>query len=122
VLSEVFLAAERAGTFEYQVHSEIPPRQFGRVAPGEHRDLPAADEQRVTACSDGHLPASVHGVVPEQVSQVVRRYEVVDRDHLRAVSLVDDLECRTADTPEAVDGDARYGASPDDPARLFPRS
>lgn len=55
VLSQVFLATERAGAFQHQVHGEVAPRQLDRVAPGEYRNLPAADNRSVTVRGDRPL-------------------------------------------------------------------
>src|SRR6185437_11634724 len=57
-------------------------------------------------------PAPVDGVIPQQVGKVVRRDQVVDRDHLRPAEALEDLNRRPADPPQAVDRDVRHDTSP----------
>jgi hypothetical protein len=112
MLLQVFLAAERARAFQHQVHVECLPGQADGVPPGEHRNLPAADDKGITVCGDGRVPAAIDGVIPQQVGQVVRGDQVIDRDHLGAGGLLEDLERRVSDAAQAVDRDAGHGASP----------
>src|ERR1051326_723588 len=65
-----------------------------------------------TIRGDGRAPAAVHGVVTQQVGQVVRRDKVADRAHPGTVGLLEDLQRRAADPAQAVDRDAGHGASP----------
>ena len=98
--------------FQHQVHAECLPGQAGGVPHGEHRNLPAADDKGITVCGDGRVPAAIDSVVPQQVGQVVGGDQVVDRDHLGAGGLLEDLDRRASDAAQAVDRDAGHGASP----------
>ena len=60
--------------------------------------------------------AGAHASQSAAWPQVLRRLDLLGRQE-RMRWLIP-----PTDAPEAVDGDARHGVSPDDPARLFPRS
>src|SRR5579875_1155122 len=102
-----------AGALQHQVHAEVAPWQGGRVAFGEGLDLLAVDDERTVAGADLAVVAPVDGVVPEQVGEVVRVGDVVDRDEVEFAAFVEqDLQGGPADSSQTVDGYGRHLRSP----------
>jgi hypothetical protein len=96
------------GALQHQVDPEIGPRQVPRVTFGEGRDPLAVDDQRAVFRADLALVTPVDGVVFEQVDQVTSVGDVVDRDHVEAAGVQQDLQHRPADSAQTIDSDGRH--------------
>ena len=104
-----FLAGEGTGTFQYQVYIQGFPRQFGRIAGGEERNLLAVDQQVFFIVADVCRKTTVHGVELGQVGVGGQIASSVDGNNLEIVVqvvFVNGAQNLTANTAVAVDRDA----------------
>ena len=111
MLRQVVLGPEHPGALQHQVDAELVPRQVRRITLGERRDPAAVDDQRARRGADVAVVAPVDGVVPDQVRQVVRVGDVVDRDEVEPVGVEQDLQRRPTDPAQPVDRHGRHVSS-----------
>ena len=99
------LAGVEAGALQDHVHAQLAPGQLSGVGLGVYGDLLAVDNDVVLAGLDGVAVAviALRGIVLQQVSQHLRRGQVVDGNNLIALSTEHLTESQTADTTETVD-------------------
>ena len=107
-----FGGREDPGALQHEVDPQLAPRQLRRVTLGERRDPSAVDDQLALRGADVVVVAPVDGVVLDQVRQVVRVGDVVDRDEVEPIGIEQDLQRRPADPPQAVDRDGRHVTPP----------
>ena len=119
MLREVVGSREDPGALEHQLDTQLGPREVRRIPLGQRRDPAAIDYQGAVRGADLAVVAAVHGVVLDQVRQVVRVDDVVDRDELKPVGVEQDFQRRPADPAQAVDGDGRHVTSRDRPGPAF---
>ncbi len=103
--ARLFAAAEQPGRLEDIVDAEFLPRQLGGVALGEDLHAVAVDDEVRPVDLDRALVAAVHRVVTEQVTQHVRRGEIVDGHQVKAVAGLEMAGNEPADASETVDRD-----------------
>ncbi|OIQ67231.1 hypothetical protein GALL_511920 [mine drainage metagenome] len=110
---DVFLTGiegeEKAGGFDHHVGVDLVPLQVGGIALGGEADLFAIDHQMVAFDRDGALEAAMHRVVLQHVGEIVGFEQVVDGDDFKIAEfgfLRHGTERHTADTAEAIDGNA----------------
>ena len=106
MLARLVLAREQPGALEYDVDSELAPRQLRRVPLGEHRDPVAVDHEFIAVDLDLPGEPTVRGVVPGEVGIGLGIAEIVDRDDPDLVgtsALVEGAEDVPSDASETVD-------------------
>ncbi len=109
VRAGLFLGGEKARAFQHDVDLQVAPRQFGRVAVGQHADLVAVDDHELAVDFDGARELAVGGVVARQVRVRLGIAQVVDGDDFDIVLLatfVVGTQDVAADATVTVDGDA----------------
>ena len=108
VLLQVLLLAEGPRAFQDQVYAELGPGKRCGILLREHSDGSPIDHDRVDLRSDLFRVPPVHGVVSEQIREVVGRDEVVDGHDLQPIGVQEDLECCPTDTAKAIDSYVRH--------------
>ena len=109
---------EKASALEDDVHDVFLPRKgrrtfFDREAFDlltiDHEDVVLDRGGRGFLARDGAFEGTLGGVVFDEISEVVRRDEVVHRDHLEVFAqqplLRDRAEDKASDAPETIDAD-----------------
>ena len=105
VLLQILAPLERAGALEHELDAELLPRQFQRVAIPQRPQLAAGDDEMASFDDHGFRVAAVHGVEAKQVGEVLDVDQVVDGDQLELRLVDDQLQDRTSDSSQTVDGD-----------------
>ena len=106
----LFLGAVEAGALQHDIHAQLAPRSIRRVLFGIDLDFLAVHDDGifgrfhgVQVFTDLAAVGTLSGVILEQVSQHRGRGQVVNRDHLVALSAEHLTERQTANTAKAID-------------------
>ena len=105
---QILLVTQRSGAFEHQVDAQFGPRQLTRIPAGMHGYRPVANHQVIPVDADRSVVATVHTVVAQQVGQIARRHEVIDRREVHPVDVEQDLQRCPTDASQTVDGHRRH--------------
>jgi hypothetical protein len=97
------LVAEDPGGLHHDVHSELSPRQGGRILHRAHPGLAAVHDNALSL--DRHLGGQVpvHGIVLEEMRERLGVGEVIDPDDLDVLGRQRRPEEDSTDPPEPVD-------------------
>jgi hypothetical protein len=108
VRGRLFLGREEPRAFMHDIDAEFAPRQFGRVAIGQHTYPVAIDDHRIAVDRDGARKRPMSGVMLGQMRVGLRVAKIVDRDDLDVMTLaafVVSTQDVAADPAVAVDCD-----------------
>jgi hypothetical protein len=101
-----FPGQEEPGAFNHDIDIDLVPFEFGRVLDRAQADLLAIDDQVVAGDRNLALETAMHGVVLEQIGEVVGFQQVVDRNDLDFRKILDcGTEHHAPDATESIDTD-----------------
>ena len=104
VLGEVLPLIELPRAFEHDIDLEVAPWKPRRVSFHERRKGPVRHHQRAVSNRDPIRIAAVDGVMIQQVSQVLGRMHIIDRDHIEFRIRRQDFEGRPSDPSQTIEG------------------
>ncbi len=122
---EMLLSCEDPGALQHDIDAHGAPGQPFKVLLIKHgAGLPVDDHATVNK-SDVAVVTAIHGIVCQQIEEILRRSEIVDRDQIETANLEAALERGPADSAEAVDGQPGHTGLLTEPLRgrlrLVPR-
>jgi hypothetical protein len=108
VAREVRCMCEHAGALQDNVDGQVAPGQLVQVLLVQGDTGAAVDDEAAALGSNVAPVPAVDGVVLQQIGQLVRRDEVIDRCQLERPIVEDLLERGTPDPSHSIDGDPRH--------------
>ncbi len=97
VLHEIGAPIEMPGAFQHQIDPEILPGQLGGVPLRKDAAAIGSDDQRIRLGGHLGLVPTIHGIVIEQIGQLIGSHDIIDGHYLDLRRLQQELERRPAD-------------------------
>src|SRR5208337_4656922 len=112
VFAQAIGPGEESGAFKDDVDPQGLPGQLGRVPFAQIFNGLSRHLQGLAGCGHPMPVAAVNGIVIEQVGQIIKGHQVVDRHQLQLRSLQNNFKSRPADPSHAVDCDLGHTPPP----------
>ncbi len=112
MLLQVFSSGEETSAFKNDVNSQIAPGKLGGVFLMKNLVFLLSYHQSITVNFYGSFVPAIDGVILQQIGEVVCWNDVVDRNQFQLWGFEDDLESRSAYSPQSVNRYLGHNRSP----------